>query len=105
MAERILLTQLRRIGDVMMTTPAVAAVRAALPKADITYLTEHPADQLVRPSPHVDRVLTMPPKGTVAGQAGFERAQRLAPQQFVHGRNLPQQRFARDPALVQPVVN
>jgi ADP-heptose:LPS heptosyltransferase len=55
----------------MMTTPAVAALRAALPKAELTYLTERPAEDIFRHSPHVDHVLTMPPKGTLAGQAGF----------------------------------
>jgi ADP-heptose:LPS heptosyltransferase len=60
MPERILLTQLRRIGDVMMTTPAVAAVRAARPGARITYLTEAPAHHIFRHNPHVDEVLLHP---------------------------------------------
>lgn len=71
MSQRILLTQLRRIGDVMMTTPSVAAVRQAHPQAHIAYLTEQPAHHIFRYSPHVDEVLVMPPKGTLAGQAGF----------------------------------
>jgi ADP-heptose:LPS heptosyltransferase len=62
MADRILLTQLRRIGDVMMTTPAVAAVRAAFPAARIEYLTEAPSDQLLRHCPHVDEVIVWPRK-------------------------------------------
>ncbi|HKI99402.1 MAG TPA: glycosyltransferase family 9 protein [bacterium] len=71
MPERILLTQLRRIGDVMMTTPAVAAVRAAFPKAEITYLTESPSDHIFRHSPHVDNVMVLPKFHTIAGQLGF----------------------------------
>lgn len=62
MPSRILLTQLRRIGDVLMTTPAVAALRAAYPEARISYLTEAPSEQVFEHSPHVDEVLTFPRK-------------------------------------------
>jgi heptosyltransferase III len=58
--QRILLTQLRRIGDTLMTTPAVRQVRLAFPDAHITFLTEPPSDQIYRHSPHVDEVLTVP---------------------------------------------
>jgi ADP-heptose:LPS heptosyltransferase len=71
MADRILLTQLRRIGDVMMTTPAVAAVRAAYPRAHIAYLTEPPAQHIFRYSPDVNEVLLLP-RGTLA-QLAFAR--------------------------------
>ncbi len=43
----LLLIQLRRIGDVMMTTPAVRALRKAFPEASISFLTESPSDQEV----------------------------------------------------------
>jgi ADP-heptose:LPS heptosyltransferase len=55
---RILLTQPRRIGDVLMTTPSVRAVRRAFPGARIVYLTEPPAHELFRYSSHVDEVWT-----------------------------------------------
>ena len=48
MPERILLIQLRRIGDVLMTTPAVRALRAAYPRARIVFLTEPPSGELFR---------------------------------------------------------
>jgi heptosyltransferase-3 len=54
--KRILLTQLRRIGDVLMTTPAVRAVRETYPDAHIVYLTEAPSDQIFRNSPLVNEV-------------------------------------------------
>jgi ADP-heptose:LPS heptosyltransferase len=53
---RILLTQLRRIGDVLMTTPAVRALRQAYPEARIVYLTEPPSDELFRHNRNVDEV-------------------------------------------------
>ena len=60
---RILLSQLRRIGDVLMTTPAVAAVRKAYPEAHITYLTEKPSHLIFAHNPHVDEVLCWPKGG------------------------------------------
>jgi len=60
MPQRILLTQLRRIGDVLMTTSAVAAVRQAYPDAHITYLTERPSLPVFKYSPDVNEVLVYP---------------------------------------------
>jgi ADP-heptose:LPS heptosyltransferase len=57
---RILLIQLRRIGDVLMTTPAVAALREAYPHARIDFLTEAPAQQVFRHNPHLDEVIVLP---------------------------------------------
>jgi ADP-heptose:LPS heptosyltransferase len=53
---RVLLIQLRRIGDVLMTTPAVRALREAWPAAHLTYLTEPPAHLVFQNSPRVDAV-------------------------------------------------
>jgi ADP-heptose:LPS heptosyltransferase len=76
MAERILLIQLRRIGDVLMTTPAVAALRAARPAAHLSFLTEAPSDQVYRHNPHVDEVLVWPHKASLAAQLRFAWALR-----------------------------
>lgn len=73
MPQRILLTQLRRIGDVMMTTPAVAAVRAAHPDAHVTYLTEAPSDHVFRHSPDVDEVRVLPRRMSLAATVRFVR--------------------------------
>lgn len=59
-ASRILLTQLRRIGDVLMTTPAVEAMRKHFPHAEIIYLTEAPSQQVFHHNPHVDEVWLLP---------------------------------------------
>ena len=61
---RILLTQLRRIGDVLMTTPSVRAVRKAFPGARIVFLTESPAQELFRYNSRVDEVWTFPLHGS-----------------------------------------
>ena len=80
MPDRILLTQLRRIGDVLMTTPAVAAVRAAHPRAHIAFLTEAPSDQIFRHNPHVDQVWVYPHGGSFWSQLSFAR--RLRKERF-----------------------
>lgn len=54
--ENILLIQLRRIGDVLMTTPAVRALRQQYPHAKITFLTEAPAHQVLEHNPYLSEV-------------------------------------------------
>ena len=56
----ILIIRLRRIGDVVMTTPAVAELRRAFPRAIITYLIEEPFRRLVEGHPDIDRVIAVP---------------------------------------------
>lgn len=55
--KRILLTQLRRIGDVITTTPAVRAVRKAWPDAVIDYMTESPSDEIFKYNPYIDNII------------------------------------------------
>jgi lipopolysaccharide heptosyltransferase II len=64
---RILIVRLRQIGDVVFTTPAVAALRRAFPDAHITYLVEPAAAAIVNGSPHLDDVLIVPRGRGVAG--------------------------------------
>jgi len=54
---KILLIQLRRIGDVLMTTPAVRALKNRFSDAKITFLTEPPSDEIFRNNPYVDEIL------------------------------------------------
>ena len=53
----ILLIRLRLIGDVVFTTPVVAAVRRRFPDAHLTYLVEPVAAPVVRHNPHLDAVV------------------------------------------------
>ncbi len=66
--KRILLTQMRRIGDVLMTTPAVRQVREAFPDAHLTFLTEAPSDEIYRHNPRVDEVLVAVRHGGLAAR-------------------------------------
>jgi len=64
--EKILLIRLRRIGDVVMTTPSVRALRERFPDAEIAYLVEEPYRELVEQNPDLDEVIVFPRRLPVA---------------------------------------
>jgi lipopolysaccharide heptosyltransferase II len=64
---KILLVRLRQIGDVVLTTPAVAALRRRFPDAHLTYLVEPPAAPVVVSNPHLNEVVVIPRPGGIAG--------------------------------------
>ena len=53
----ILIIQLRQIGDVLLTTPAAEVLKANFPEASLDFLTEPPADQVLKDNPFIDTVL------------------------------------------------
>lgn len=71
--KKILLIRLRRIGDIVMTTPAIAALRHGLPGATIDYVVEAPFSRLVDGHPDLDRVFVVPRKEGAADFMGFIR--------------------------------
>lgn len=56
----ILLLRLRRIGDIVMTTPSIRALRTTYPHARLTYLVEEPFRELVEGMPDLDEVMVLP---------------------------------------------
>lgn len=63
---KILLLRPRRLGDIILTTPAVGALRKSLPQASITYLLETPYRRLIEGSELVDEVIVLPPALSLA---------------------------------------
>src|SRR4029453_9324482 len=54
---RILLVRLRLIGDVVLTTPAIRALRETYPDARLSYLVEPLSAPIVQRNPHLDEVI------------------------------------------------
>ncbi len=59
-APRILIVRLSALGDVVHVLPALAALRAAWPRAHVGWLVEDRAASLLEGHPHVDRVHVVP---------------------------------------------
>lgn len=59
--DRILLSRLDRVGDLILSTPTIATVRHAFPQAHITIACSEYNAVVVEHSPDVDTVATLPP--------------------------------------------
>ena len=57
---RILLVRPRLIGDVVLTTPAVRALRRQFPQAELIYAVEPLAAPVVQANPHLNDVVVLP---------------------------------------------
>ncbi len=55
--KRILVVQLRRLGDVILTTPALSALKKRYPGAKLDFLVEAPGAEAVAGHPAIDEVL------------------------------------------------
>lgn len=58
--KKILLVRLRRIGDVLLTTPAVAALKEHFPESRLYYVVEEDYRYLVEGNPYLDEVIVLP---------------------------------------------
>jgi lipopolysaccharide heptosyltransferase II len=58
--QRILIIQLRAIGDVLLTTPLVRALKKSLPKAQIDFLTNPQPAPCLNGNPHIHRLHIYP---------------------------------------------
>ncbi len=56
---RILLTRLRYLGDVILTTPVISAVKKRYPSAEIYYLAEYPYSRVLLNNPALSGVLSL----------------------------------------------
>ncbi|MFH1784215.1 MAG: glycosyltransferase family 9 protein [bacterium] len=55
--KKILIIQLRRIGDVLLTTPVIESLREHFPQSSIDFLVEEPANEVVQGNPYLDNVI------------------------------------------------
>ena len=53
---------MRRIGDIIMTTPSITALKEAFPKAFISYVVEEPYQELIEGNPSLDKVIVLKKK-------------------------------------------
>jgi ADP-heptose:LPS heptosyltransferase len=56
-AKNILVIQLRQVGDVLLTTPALKVLRDYYPESHISYLTETGPAVLLQGNPHLDEII------------------------------------------------
>jgi lipopolysaccharide heptosyltransferase II len=66
---RILLSRLRFMGDVILTTPLIRRLKAVFPEAKLSYLTQDTFAPLLLHNPHLDEGIPFPIRGSVAEQA------------------------------------
>jgi ADP-heptose:LPS heptosyltransferase len=79
---RILVVRTDKIGDVVLTTPAIAALRKRLPQAKIVGLVAPVAEDIYRYSPHLDSYILLDP-ALYSGFLGFWRlVRRLRAEKF-----------------------
>ena len=57
-SQRILLIRLSSLGDIVLTTPAIRAVRTHFPDAHITMLVGKQPAEVLRENPHLDEIIT-----------------------------------------------
>src|SRR5438445_3586071 len=74
---KILLIQLKRIGDLILTTPAVAAVREKFPDASLTIVISSEGKALAPAITGINKILVMR-----RGFGGFRTAAAIARQKF-----------------------
>ncbi len=85
---RILISRLRFMGDVILTTPLLRQLRARYPEAKITYLTEDRFVPLLHNNPHIDEVM-----GIKLQRAYGESRRRMALEQAKFLYNLRRKKF------------
>ena len=68
-AENILVIQLRQVGDVLLTTPALKVLRGHYPHSRISFLTETGPSALLRGNPHLDALITRKRSNTLLEDA------------------------------------
>src|ERR1700741_110338 len=64
---RILIVKLGSIGDIVHTLPSLAAIRQALPNAEISWVVERRSAEILRDNPILDRLIEVDTKALRRG--------------------------------------
>ena len=64
---RILIVKLGSIGDIVHTLPSLAAIKAALPQARISWVVERGSVEILRDNPILDRLIEIDTKALRRG--------------------------------------
>src|SRR5262245_16475882 len=64
---RILIVKLGSIGDIVHTLPALAALRQGMPNAEISWVVEHRAAEILKDNPIIDRLIEVDTKALRRG--------------------------------------
>src|SRR5438034_2245901 len=64
---RILIVKLGSIGDIVHTLPALAAIRKAMPQAEISWVVERPSAEILEDNPLLDRLIEVDTKALRRG--------------------------------------
>jgi lipopolysaccharide heptosyltransferase I len=64
---RILIVKLGSIGDIVHTLPALDAIRKGLPQAEISWVVEHSASEILRDNPLLDHLIEVDTKALRRG--------------------------------------
>lgn len=81
----ILLVRFSSLGDVLLTTPLIRALRARHPDATLTALTKAAWAPLLSANPHLDQVVTIAPGDTLGGLARALRRGGFSHRLDLHG--------------------
>jgi ADP-heptose:LPS heptosyltransferase len=64
---RILIVKLGSIGDIVHTLPALAALRVAMPQAEISWVVERRSSEILKDNPLLDRLIEVDTKALRRG--------------------------------------
>jgi lipopolysaccharide heptosyltransferase I len=90
---RILLVRLSAIGDVVVATPVIRALRQAMPSAHLAWLVEERAADIVRGNPDLDEVIIWPRASWAADSPGVWGLPKRVRQYFAFIAGLRRRRF------------
>ena len=70
---KVLIVTLRRLGDVLLTTPLVRSVRRGFPDARVDMLVFAGSERILEGNPDIDRIITTPERPSFAETGAITR--------------------------------